>query len=158
MANPKEEEERRTAAAAEKQNKPAAQPATAGQPTAETPAVASAIAEKSTLSPNRAVTAEKSPAKTESKSPAKSPAKADAKSPAKSPAKKDDNTIELKKDANGLGIGIVGGSDTPLVLNRLHFKSSLCNEIVLFREGSLFMKCTRTERRTKMAALKLAIS
>ena len=54
-----------------------------------------------------------------SKSPAKSPVqeakKTPAKSPAKSPAKKDDNVIELKKDSNGLGISIVGGSDTPLV-------------------------------------------
>ena len=54
---------------------------------------------------------------------AKSPAKSDANlsttkgvTDAKSPAKKkEDNTIELKKDANGLGISIVGGTDTPLV-------------------------------------------
>ena len=64
-----------------------------------------------------------------SKSPAKdaiSPTTATAttsKSPAKSPGKspvaqkKDDNCIELKKDAKGLGISIVGGSDTPLVNN-----------------------------------------
>lgn len=53
------------------------------------------------------------------KTPAKAPAVADAKkSPAKDPkAKKDDNTIELKKDAKGLGLSIVGGSDTPLVNN-----------------------------------------
>ena len=64
-------------------------------------------------------------------SPSKSPAKdaispttaATSKSPAKSPGKspvaqkKDDNCIELKKDAKGLGISIVGGSDTPLVNN-----------------------------------------
>ena len=61
------------------------------------------------------------------KMPAKSPTKVDAKSTtttkggaaapdAKSPAKKkEDNTIELKKEADGLGISIVGGSDTPLV-------------------------------------------
>ena len=63
-------------------------------------------------------------------SPSKSPAKDTispttiSKSPAKSPGKspvaqknKDDNCIELKKDAKGLGISIVGGSDTPLVNN-----------------------------------------
>ena len=59
-----------------------------------------------------------------SKSPAKdviSPTTTTSKSPAKSPGKspvaqkKDDNCIELKKDAKGLGISIVGGSDTPLV-------------------------------------------
>ena len=33
----------------------------------------------------------------------------------KSPAKHDANKIELKKDPNGLGICIVGGSDTPIV-------------------------------------------
>ena len=81
------------------------------------------VAEKSTLSPDRTATGSKE-VQDGSKSPlAKSPAKADANlsttkgvTDAKSPAKKkEDNTIELKKDANGLGISIVGGTDTPLV-------------------------------------------
>jgi hypothetical protein len=45
----------------------------------------------------------------------KSPMKSPGKSPMKSPAKHDANKIELKKDPNGLGICIVGGSDTPIV-------------------------------------------
>ena len=102
VVNPKDEEEKR--AAAPDQVKSSAEQS----PTA-----------KDTFSPvRRAVNA------TRVISPTKTPAGKDGPdvtSPAKSPtaqptpAKKVDNTIELKKDANGLGISIVGGSDTPLV-------------------------------------------
>ena len=76
-----------------------------------------------TLSPNhqQATTSKTSPSKSPSKdaiSPtmiSKSPAKSPGKSPVAQKNKKDDNIIELKKDAKGLGISIVGGSDTPLV-------------------------------------------
>ena len=64
-----------------------------------------------TLSPDHKAAPESPAAK---KSPIKD-VKSPIKTPAKSPVKKDDNIIELKKDANGLGISIVGGSDTPLV-------------------------------------------
>ena len=71
-----------------------------------------------TLSPNhQQATSKTSPSKSPSKD-AISPTTI-SKSPGKSPVaqknKKDDNIIELKKDAKGLGISIVGGSDTPLV-------------------------------------------
>ena len=75
-----------------------------------------------TLSPNhQQATSKTSPSKSPSKdaiSPttiSKSPAKSPGKSPVAQKNKKDDNIIELKKDAKGLGISIVGGSDTPLV-------------------------------------------
>ena len=75
-----------------------------------------------TLSPNhQQATSKPSPSKSPSKdaiSPttiSKSPAKSPGKSPVAQKNKKDDNIIELKKDAKGLGISIVGGSDTPLV-------------------------------------------
>ena len=75
-----------------------------------------------TLSPNhQQATSKTSPSKSPSKdaiSPttiSKSPAKSPGKSPVAQKTKKDDNIIELKKDAKGLGISIVGGSDTPLV-------------------------------------------
>ena len=81
------------------------------------------VAEKSTLSPVSAATGSKEVQDGKKSPMAKSPAKSDANlsttkgvTDAKSPAKKkEDNTIELKKDANGLGISIVGGTDTPLV-------------------------------------------
>ena len=115
VVNPKEEDEARAAP------KPAAAPAAAG---------AADTKKASTLSPESATSAASGPKTDAQKTPAKSPAKPDAKttaaaktpakSPGKSPAKKDDNTIELKKDANGLGISIVGGSDTSLVITH-HF-------------------------------------
>ena len=92
-----------------------------------------------------------------SKSPAKSPVqeakKTPAKSPAKSPAKKDDNVIELKKDSNGLGISIVGGSDTPLVsvLREFSVKTQFHEFFFLrFREESSFTKFTKTGLQRKM--------
>ncbi len=103
VVNPKDEEDKRAAA-------PATPAAAAGDKSKlATPAGAEG-------QPKAADAA--SPAKTPAAAPAASPAKAaatPAKSPGKSPAKKDENTIELTKDAKGLGISIVGGSDTPLV-------------------------------------------
>jgi hypothetical protein len=55
----------------------------------------------------------------------RSPAKSPAKSPGKGPAVADANRIELKKDSNGLGLSIVGGSDTPLVSQLFVFKAAL---------------------------------
>lgn len=50
------------------------------------------------------------------KSPAKSPGRnSENKSPQKMTTKVETVRIELRKDCNGLGLSIVGGSDTPLV-------------------------------------------
>ena len=52
----------------------------------------------------------KSPAKAAEKTPIKTAEKADEK-------KKGNEKVEIVKDASGLGLSIVGGSDTPLVSN-----------------------------------------
>ena len=126
VVNPKDEEDKRNSAAAV---------AAEGAKNDAANAISSKAAstEKATLSPDRAAT-EGGKAADKALTPAKSPVKADAKagsgaaaaktpakSPGKSPAKKDDNAIELKKDANGVGISIVGGTDTPLVIAALFF-------------------------------------
>ena len=122
VVNPKDEEDKR------KEAKEA--------PTSATTVTTAGIdVKKATLSPDSAATtasdcpkagAPQNLAKsvTPTKPDAKSPSKTPAKSPGKSPAKKDDNSIELKKDANGLGISIVGGSDTTLVSIKILKKRS----------------------------------
>nr|XP_040570230.1 multiple PDZ domain protein-like isoform X3 [Lepeophtheirus salmonis] len=45
---------------------------------------------------------------------AATPAKTPVKTPAKSPAKVDSNKIEIKTDSAGLGISLLGGTDTPM--------------------------------------------
>ena len=121
VVNPKDEEDKRKEAKE-------ASPTSA---TTATTAGTGTEAKKATLSPDSAATpasdcpkagAPKNLAKsvTPTKPDAKSPSKTPAKSPGKSPAKKDDNSIELKKDSNGLGLSIVGGSDTTLVSIKIY--------------------------------------
>ena len=123
VINPKDEEDKRNAAPESESN--LNQNAAGDNTVRKLSSVGINVNEKSTLSPDITITTSKEVH--DGKMPAKSPTKVDAKSTtttkggaappdAKSPAKKkEDNTIELKKEADGLGISIVGGTDTPLV-------------------------------------------
>ena len=124
VINPKDEEDKRNAAAIQPESN--LNQNASGDDTVRklsNVGISNQVNEKSSLSPDITITTSKEVH--DGKMPAKSPTKVDAKATtktggpiadAKSPAKKkDDNTIELKKEADGLGISIVGGTDTPLV-------------------------------------------
>jgi len=132
-----------------------------------------------TLSPNhQQATSKTSPSKSPSKdaiSPttiSKSPAKSPGKSPVAQKNKKDDNIIELKKDAKGLGISIVGGSDTPLggvIVHEVHKDGAADKDgrikpgdFIISVDGKAFKDCTHKEalqtlRFTKEKAVKIII-
>ena len=72
---------------------------------------------KPALQPRREEPASK-PSKVVDK-PKSEPAAAAADKKKEEKPQEDDSKVELTKDASGLGLTIVGGSDTPLVMNRL---------------------------------------
>ena len=73
---------------------------------------------KPALQPRREEPASK-PSKVVDKPKSEPAAAADKKKEEKPKPQEDDSKVDLTKDASGLGLTIVGGSDTPLVMNKL---------------------------------------
>ena len=66
-------------------------------------------------------------------------AAADKKKEEKPKPQEDDSKVELTKDASGLGLTIVGGSDTPLVMNKL-MRNVVFNHSFLARLECSYMR------------------
>ena len=63
--------------------------------------------------------------------------------------------VEVKRDSNGLGLSIVGGSDTPLVRNSMVFDDLMT--MLLFREVFSSMRFTLGEQLRRLAPCTMEI-